>query len=90
MNWQSLSGVDAAVLVFARTFLPDPLILFVFVGALTSLLLVSVVATQLPQLLGVFVVHMVLGYLVYRLRVRQLAARGTELRTKLRQLADHE
>lgn len=59
-------------------------------GALASLLLMSVVATQLPQLLGVFVVYMVLGYSVYRLRVRQLAARGTDLRTRLRQLADHE
>lgn len=41
MNWQSLSGVDAAVLVSAKTFLPDPLILLVFVGSvvvgLTSL-----------------------------------------------------
>ncbi|WP_254823432.1 APC family permease [Haloglomus halophilum] len=59
-------------------------------GALTSLVLVFVVATQLPQLLGVFLGHIALGYIAFRLRVRQLAGRGTDLRSTLRQLASHE
>lgn len=75
----------------APTKLPIPVLRAVAVlGVLSALGLMFVVAAQIPWIIGLYVAYSTLGYLVYRLRIRQLAATGTDLKALLSDLADHE
>jgi APA family basic amino acid/polyamine antiporter len=75
----------------AAATLPLPVLKVVAVlGALASTLLIVVVAMRLPMIIGLFAGYAALGYVYYRLRIRQLAGRGQNLRGVLRELADHE
>ncbi|WP_435551707.1 APC family permease [Natrinema sp. CGMCC1.2065] len=55
-------------------------------GALSSVVLIGVTSLRLPAMIGVIAIYILAGYAVFRLRVRQLHKRGTDLRSVMRSL----
>lgn len=73
----------------AASSLPPLALRVVAVGAaVSSIALISVTSLRLPLMLGVIAAYVVLGYVAFRLRVRYLDKRGTDLRSVMSTLGD--
>jgi APA family basic amino acid/polyamine antiporter len=57
-------------------------------GVLRSVVLIGVTSLRLPQMIGIVAAYIVIGYGVFRLRIRQLGKRDTDLRSVMRSLEE--
>jgi APA family basic amino acid/polyamine antiporter len=69
--------------------LPPLVLRFVAIGAAaSSLVLIGVTSLRLPLMIGIIAAYIIIGYGVFRLRVRQLDRQDTDLRSVMRSLGE--